>query len=281
MNFIALDVETANADFASICQIGLVEFVDGKPVKQLHWLINPEDYFDPFNTSLHGIDERTVRDASPWRVLHKPIKEFLDKKIIIHHMPFDMLSLRRVSEKYGLPTIECRWLDSARVARRAWEKYSQRGYALANLAADFGIQFRHHRADEDARVAGEVVVRAIQETGISLEDWLIKAYKKTHANTRVAKTGNPDGPLYGETIVFTGALSMPRKQAAATAAKMGCNVGDNVTLETTILVVGDQDITKLAGKDKSTKHQKAEKLISTGQPIRIIGESDFSRLVNL
>ena len=29
MEFVALDVETANADMSSICQIGLVHFVDG------------------------------------------------------------------------------------------------------------------------------------------------------------------------------------------------------------------------------------------------------------
>ena len=29
MNFVALDVETANADLSSICQIGLVKFIDG------------------------------------------------------------------------------------------------------------------------------------------------------------------------------------------------------------------------------------------------------------
>ena len=48
-----------------------------------------------------------------------------------------------------------------------------------------------------------------------------------------------------------------------------------VTRDTTILVVGDQDIRVLAGHDKSSKHRKAEKLIREGYSIRIIGESDF------
>lgn len=50
--------------------------------------------------------------------------------------------------------------------------------------------------------------------------------------------------------------------------------------KTTILVVGDQDVTKLAGKEKSSKHQKAERLITKGQQIRILRESDFKELVN-
>jgi DNA polymerase-3 subunit epsilon len=31
MNFVALDVETANPDFASICQVGVVAFQNGNP----------------------------------------------------------------------------------------------------------------------------------------------------------------------------------------------------------------------------------------------------------
>ena len=38
--------------------------------------------------------------------------------------------------------------------------------------------------------------------------------------------------------------------------------------------------TKLAGKEKSSKHRKAEGLIAKGQPIRILRESDFKELVN-
>ncbi|WP_212754938.1 hypothetical protein [Vibrio sp. 2-2(8)] len=46
-----------------------------------------------------------------------------------------------------------------------------------------------------------------------------------------------------------------------------------------MLVVGDLDIAKLAGKEKSSKHLKAEKLILSGQRIKIIRESDFKELV--
>jgi len=48
-----------------------------------------------------------------------------------------------------------------------------------------------------------------------------------------------------------------------------------------MLVVGDMDVTKLAGRDKSSKHRKAESLISTGHPLRIIRETDFKELVAL
>lgn len=72
---------------------------------------------------------------------------------------------------------------------------------------------------------------------------------------------------------------MPRREAADAAAAAGCQVDSGVTKDTTVLVVGDQDILKLAGQEKSSKHRKAEALIAKGQRIRIVGESDFQRLL--
>jgi DNA polymerase-3 subunit epsilon len=63
------------------------------------------------------------------------------------------------------------------------------------------------------------------------------------------------------------------------ALKIGCHVGTGVTKKTTILVVGDQDVTKLSGHEKSSKHRKAEQLISKGIPIRILRETDFKEMV--
>lgn len=93
--------------------------------------------------------------------------------------------------------------------------------------------------------------------------------------------GDGDGALFGEAIVFTGALLLPRRDAADRAAEAGADVLSGVTKATTMLVVGDQDIAKLNGREKSSKHLKAEKLISAGQNIRIIGETDFMVLSSI
>jgi DNA polymerase-3 subunit epsilon len=95
------------------------------------------------------------------------------------------------------------------------------------------------------------------------------------------RDGNPEGQLFGETLVFTGSLAIPRREAADAAAAAGCRVDESVTKHTTMLVVGDQDVrTLIAGHVKSTKYMKAEQLIGKGQLIRILGESDFMRIVS-
>ncbi len=61
MDFVALDFETANADLSSICQVGLVTFRNGEPAETFSTLVDPEDYFDYINISIHGIDDIKVR----------------------------------------------------------------------------------------------------------------------------------------------------------------------------------------------------------------------------
>jgi DNA polymerase III subunit epsilon len=281
MDFIVIDVETANPDLASICQIGVAVFVDGRFSESWGTLVNPNDYFDFHNVSVHGISEEMVATAPQWTEVHHRLKSSFSNQILASHTPFDRTAIRRACEKASTLPLECRWLDTARVVRRTWPEFSKSGYGLANLATHFGITFKHHDAVEDARAAGEILLRAIQETGTTASDWCSLSLQSTSSSLSEARDANPEGPLFGQVVVFTGALTMTRQDAANAASIAGCEVGTSVTKHTTLLVVGDQDISRLAGSDKSSKHRKAEELIAKGQPIRIIGESDFGRLVTI
>jgi NAD-dependent DNA ligase len=88
-----------------------------------------------------------------------------------------------------------------------------------------------------------------------------------------------DGPLLGETVVFTGKLQIARDAAASQASIAGADVADNVTKKTTILVVGDQYLRLTRGQQKSSKQRKVETMIAEGATIRIVGESDFILMV--
>jgi DNA polymerase-3 subunit epsilon len=281
MDFVVIDVETANADLSSICQIGIASFRDGALADSWVSLVNPEDYFSPINVSIHGIDEYRVKDSPTWVEVFPQVVPRLQQMIVVSHTPFDRLALARACDRSNLPECECTWLDSARVVRRAWPEFSRSGYGLSNVAAHFGINYQAHDALEDARCAGLLLLRAVAETGLSPEQWLIRVAQSIDPTGQVHKrTGNPDGELFGEVLVFTGSLSILRREAADAAATAGCRVDGGVTKHTTLLVVGDQDLRKLAGHEKSKKHVRAEQLIGQGQPIRILGESDFMRIVS-
>lgn len=158
---------------------------------------------------------------------------------------------------------------------------AQRGYGLAPLAVKLEIEFQHHNVAEDARTAGMILVSAMTEMGLDLKglmERLKRPLNPSHSSS-VAQDGNPEGPLYGEVMAFTGALIIPRHDASDLAARAGCETTDGVTKHTTLLVVGDQDIRLLNGHEKSSRHHKAEELIATGKPIRILTETDFLSMV--
>ncbi len=276
--FFSVDVETANSSMASICQIGLVGFENGNEFLARSWLVNPNDWFCPINVDIHGINEVDVIHAPEFHVVYHELAELVVGEILVSHTHFDRAALFQASARSRRDFPNCQWLDSAKVARRAWEKFAQSGYGLANLALHFGIEFKHHDALEDARVAGQIVLKAMQETGISLQDWLAKTGRPIKGYESVRRVGDGTGALAGESVVFTGQLVIPRREAADRAAYAGADVQTVVNKRTTVLIVGDQDISKLAGKAKSSKHLKAEQLIVDGQEIRIIGETDFLAL---
>jgi len=70
MRFIAVDLETANPRMSSICQIGIVTFENGKEVDAEVRLVDPLDYFDPYNVAIHGITQEQVQGAPCFTDLH-------------------------------------------------------------------------------------------------------------------------------------------------------------------------------------------------------------------
>jgi len=272
--FIALDVETANRNKASICQIGLVAFENGKIINKESILVDPEDYFDPGMINIHGIDEDDIEDEPTFKNIYSALKQFMENRIVAIYTAFDKNAFNAACQKYDLEPINCIWFDVSKVVRRTWDQYRNAGYKLSNVANDLRIEFEHHNAVEDAKAAGIVLLKAIEETGVSLYNMIKNIDRPLRFEYPVAKEGNPNGHLFGERIVFTGKLSMSRYKAANIAASAGCTVADNVTKKTTILVIGEQ-------KRESTKYRKAKQWIEKGQSIRIINEDEFNELVNM
>jgi DNA polymerase-3 subunit epsilon len=277
MRFVAVDVETANPCLSSLCQVGVVVFDDRTPVESWRTLLNPDDQFADANIAVHGISERDVLDAPRFPDIYQQLIAILSGQVVAHHGGFDRVAFSRATDKYGLSPLDCSWLDTTKVVRRTWPERAHRGYGLSTVAQMLGIQFRHHAADEDARAAGQILVEAIRISGLALPEWLTRAEEPIgirrddaefgisgsaapRQSRRESRVGNPEGPFAGETIVFTGQLRITRNEAADLAAEAGCDVADCVTKATTLLVVGDQDIRRLAGHEKSTKHRKAEDL---------------------
>jgi DNA polymerase-3 subunit epsilon len=284
MDFAAIDVETANADMSSICAVGIAKFKDGAFTEEWYSIINPQDYFDDINVSIHGINENMAKSAPTYGQVVTTINHTLRDLVTVTHTQFDRVAIHQTSRRFGVAEPACKWLDSARVARRTWAHCARSGYGLVEVCKLLGYKFQHHNALEDAKAAGHIIISAMRETDLDIEGWLARVRQPIdpsmgNSGTAIRREGNPDGALFGEVVVFTGALAMPRREAADLAASAGCTVNPDVTKKTTLLVVGDTDLARLAGHKKSSKHRKAEKLVANGFPIRIIRETDFHQLL--
>ena len=289
MTFNAVDVETANSDSSSICQIGIAHVVDGHVVDRWGTLVDPEDEFENRNIGIHGINPEDVQDALTLPEVRNELRRRLRGQVLVSHMPFDRGAFQIAMDKYDLEQLQVYWLDSAKVVRHAWpEKFGQRGYGLKDVAHYIGYDFKHHDAVEDAVAAAEITLAACREHNVDIEHWLRifereiyqRKKRKRQPYERIPREVNPDGELYGEVLVFTGELRMPRAEAADYAAFMGCKVSTSVSRKTTVLVSGIQKSSAIrSASGKSRNHIRAEELISEGYEIKIISETDFLSLI--
>ena len=83
LTFNALDVETANADRASICQIGIVHIRDGAIRDHWQTLVDPEDWFDDLNVSIHGIAEEDVRGSPTLPEIREELRKRLRDLVVV------------------------------------------------------------------------------------------------------------------------------------------------------------------------------------------------------
>lgn len=283
MNFVAIDVETANNDIASICQIGIATYADGKLVDEYVTLINPQGEFNFFNIRIHGIQQNDVKNAPTFAEVYDKVAALLSNNYVVSHTFFDKTAITNSIEKYRLAPIETKWLDSVKIARKTWGHIPLASYGLANVCQFIGFKFKHHDALEDAKACGAIMCAALLDTDTKPADWFNLPTKTKSRKTKKPKTPNPnpptpnpDGALIGHTIAFTGKLSITRNQAAKLAANSGCIISKSVQWHTNYLIIGTQG---KAAIGKSSKQITAESFNQNGHNIRILQEADFHKLI--
>jgi DNA polymerase-3 subunit epsilon len=171
VDYFVVDVETANQARHSICQIGIAFFAGGKMVDGWESLVNPQEEFLAFNTGIHGIGPKTVRNAPCWSEVCSRIRSMLSGAAVASHTDFDRSALSNACARARIPAVAYRkWIDTCWLARCAWPDLPN--HKLPTLARNFGIAYRAHDALEDARVAGEVLALALEERRMTISELL-------------------------------------------------------------------------------------------------------------
>lgn len=280
--FIAIDVETADDDRASIVQIGLAVYVDEFLVNVESHLTLPEYYADQLkdmqeypedfeesdwdfdNTYIHSITLTDVVDAPSLADTLRQILPRLEGEVLVQHNGFDKSAIEKACDEYGIVMPDVTWLDSATVVRRVWPERAKKGYGLADVSEMLGYEFDHHKAHEDAKAAGNIITTVIREKGHTL-DGLIELVKPLLAVP--IKHDSSEGDLSDEVFVFTGTLSLDRRKIAAMVAARGAAVKPNMSKKVTTVVAG-------IGGEGTGKAKKAD-----AYGIKIIDEAQFVALI--
>ncbi len=282
-HFIAIDVETANASRASICQIGLVASDGNTELWRWSSIVDPQEGFEAKNVEIHHIHPRQVVGAPRFPMVLEAIGPSLREQCLVSWSEFDHDAVAQAAVKYRVPAPDCFWLDGCAVARQVWPDLPN--HKLLTVAAALGIDFDHHNALADAWACCRIFEAALAETGTSVDYWLEaigqgrpSAYAGA-AEIRFEVTcgleGDASGPLYGHVLLPTGSFTGGKHSFSRLAAELGCVVKENWSKKVTLLVVGHRDPNEFDGVEKSTKHRQAEEAQAKGHPVAILTEQQF------
>ena len=262
-DFVVIDVETACSRVSSICQIGIVGFRGGRVLFEYETLVDPRDEFSRFNTRIHGISADHVAGQPCFGDVHDVVHGHLGGRVTVAHSYFDKGALAAACRAHDRPMVETTWLDSVRVAKRAWPDLPS--HKLNTVSRHLGIPLKHHDALSDARAAGMIVVRAIEHTGMPLDAWLSPTPRQRAAPAPAPAMG---GPLSGERVAILGQSrsGVLAHRIAAAGGRIVSAVGSTTTI---LAVVGAEPFGYVR---YDAQYRKAEDMQRSGARIRIVSE---------
>lgn len=248
---------------------------------------------------LTGITNDMLLNGPTEDVVIPQFHEFIGNHILVgHNVNFDINFLYDACQRCGL-VLGNGCVDTLRIARKLLPELKH--HRLSDVASYFGIRpDTVHRAEADVITTIEcfnAMKSRILETQ-TISDFVKEAIgsspkisarsmqkiKKKHFRTSelvLPDTVDPSHPLYGKSVVFTGELSVSRREAAQMATDRGASVKTKVSRKTDFLVVGQQDIAVVDISGISGSERAAQEINASGKGnIQIITEQDFINLVN-
>lgn len=164
-SFVAVDVETANRSWGSICAIGLSVVRDGRLVESHDWRCRPPagmDRFDPFNIRIHGITAAEVARAPSFADRFADLVEVTGGlPLVAHNATFDITALRKAgaAEDVDFPV----FAYGCTVAFARKDLPALPNHKLPTVSAALQVELRrHHDASADADAAALIALELMR-----------------------------------------------------------------------------------------------------------------------
>ena len=296
LTFTAIDVETANEQYDSLCAIGIVVVEKGVVVDERSYRVRPKALrVSVINQQIHKLTEYDLQNAPEIADIWKDMEPlFRDRILVAHNAAFDLEVLPRSLRGYGIDFPRAKYLCSLKLAAKAFPGLAS--YRLKDLATHLGIALNHHDAISDARACAAITLSSLPRIGPGVLDlksdeltcrlefvasaekidpWTELFGRKdidSHLLRPNLDVSNKDNPFYNKRVVFTGDLDgMERAVAAQLIQALGADINTTISKRTNIVIVG-----RAPGPSKMNK---IDALMAEGYGIRLMGEEEFMRLV--
>lgn len=151
--FTAIDFELANADYNSVCAVGIINVVEGHVVNEFYSLVRPPDNRYMWQaTRVHGIKAKDTKSAPTFKELFEDVKPLLQRQqMVAHNELFDRSVLQKTMRYYKL---DYQQLLLPRKWQCTVDIYKKEGFIKTRLntcCSIMGIELDHHDALSDAR----------------------------------------------------------------------------------------------------------------------------------
>ena len=162
--FAALDFETANRYPTSICSVGVVIVKEGQIVDKIYHLVKPEpDFYNYFNTKIHGLTEKDTQNARNFKEVWTEIdKKIGSLPIVAHNNVFERGCLKAAHQMYKMFYPNYQIHCTCQGSRKRFPDLEN--HRLNTVAAHCGFDLtNHHNALADAEACAYIAMKVFAE----------------------------------------------------------------------------------------------------------------------
>ena len=162
-DFAAIDFETANFQFTSVCSVGVVMVRGDVVVDSFYSLIHPEpEYFQWFCRQVHGLGPEDTECAPIFPEVWNKIRPMLEGyPLVAHNARFDEGCLKAAHRVYQLDYPDYVFYDTLAASRRYFGRQLP-NHQLQTVAAACGFDLtRHHNALADAQACAHIAMKLL------------------------------------------------------------------------------------------------------------------------
>ncbi|MEG1565743.1 MAG: exonuclease domain-containing protein [Bacilli bacterium] len=181
-NVLYLDIEWANPQNKSICQIALIslDLDTNKTVfPKLNLYVNPDDQYDRNCVAVHHISNSITDSKETFDIIWPRISKYFTNSIIIGHnvKGSDLNAIVKNLRRYDIEIPEMWFLDTYYLSRKLIDCLDVENYKLSTLCSHFNIDIEtEHDAFDDALACSNLMNALIENYDFEFDEYIEKCH---------------------------------------------------------------------------------------------------------